>query len=145
MPRYRINYVARSTKDALNQSLAVDRRSVLPIPHRDRAYSETEYEDQIDARTPSEALASFFEQHVEYREEVMIKGADGRAHAIEGVADYDPGTVYLWIEDDHMFMEYQGIEEMTPGKVVCPMCNGSGEIDEHLVDSYGEIAERESA
>ena len=145
MPRYRINYVARSTKDPLNQSFATESRSALPIPLRDRAFSETEYEDQVDARTSAEALNLFFEQHVEYREGVMVKGSDGRAHPIEGVSDYDPGTIYLWIEDDHMMMEYQGIEEMTPGLVVCPMCNGSGEVDGHLVDSYDEIAERGSA
>jgi len=145
MPRYRINYIARSTKDPLNQSFAIESRSALPVPHRDRAFSETEYEDQIEATSPPEALNLFFEQHVEYREDVMIKGTDGRAHPIEGLADYDPGTVYLWIEDHHMMMEYQGIEEMTPGLVVCPMCNGSGEVDEHLVDSYDEIAQREGA
>ena len=70
-------------------------------------------------------------------------GADGRSHPIEGVADYNPGSVYLWIEDG-MMMEYQGIEEMTPGKAICPMCNGSGEIDESLADSYDEIAGRKS-
>ncbi|MDP9180178.1 MAG: hypothetical protein M3O21_00430 [Chloroflexota bacterium] len=71
-------------------------------------------------------------------------GADGRSHPIEGVADYNPGSVYLWIEDG-MMMEYQGIEEMTPGKAICPMCNGSGEINESLADSYAESADRKNA
>ena len=43
-----------------------------------------------------------------------------------------------------MMMEYQGIEEMTPGKAICPMCNGSGEIDESLADSYADSADRKN-
>jgi hypothetical protein len=73
----------------------------------------------------------------------MMLGADGRSHPIGGVAAYDPGTVYLWIEDG-MMMEYQGIEEMTLGKAICPMCNGSGEIDKSLADSYAESASRDN-
>jgi hypothetical protein len=140
MPSYRVNYLGRSS-NAPGSGAAND----LPnfMTNRQSGLTETEFEDELQATTPAQALVAFFGEHAERREDVMLLGADGRAHAIEGVADYDPGTVYLWIEDGLM-MEYQGIEEMTPGKAICPMCNGSGEIDESLADSYDEIAGRKS-
>ena len=27
---------------------------------------------------------------------------------------------------------------MTPGKAICPMCNGSGEVDEAVVEEYAD-------
>jgi hypothetical protein len=140
MPSYRVNYVGRSS-NAPGAGAPND----LPnfMTNRQSGLTETEFEDELKATTPAQALGAFFGDHTERREDVMMLGADGRAHAIEGVADYNPGTVYLWIEDG-MMMEYQGIEEMRPGKAICPMCNGSGEIDESLADSYAKIAGRKS-
>lgn len=143
MPRYRINYIARTTERPFaDSSQLIDPYTRIPVSHGE--IHETQYKDEIDGRTPAEALDAFFWQHVERREDVMIKGTDGVAHEIEGVADFDPEIAYLWIENGEM-MEYQGLEEMTPGTVICPMCNGSGEIDENLVDFYEEIAAEESA
>ena len=140
MPSYRVNYVGRSS-NAPGSGAPND----LPnfMTNRQSGLTETEFEDEFQAATPAQALEAFFGEHAERRENVMMLGADGRSHPIEGVADYDPGTVYLWIEDG-MMMEYQGIEEMTPGKAICPMCNGSGEIDESLADSYAESASSDS-
>ncbi len=141
MPRYRVNYVGRSPN-----SLGSGAPNDLPnfMTNRQSGLTETEFEDELQATTPALALAAFFAEHAERREDVMMLGSDGRSHPIGGVADYEPGTVYLWIEDG-MMMEYQGIEEMTPGKAICPMCNGAAEIDETLADRYDEIAGRMSA
>jgi hypothetical protein len=140
MPSYRVNYLGRSS-NAPGSGAPND----LPnfMTNRQSGLTETEFEDELQATTPEQALGAFFGEHTERREDVMMLGADGRAHAIEGVTDYDPDTVYLWIEDG-MMMEYQGIEEMTPGKAICPMCNGSGEIDEAVADDYDKIAGRKS-
>ncbi len=141
MPSYRVNYVGRSST-ALGSGAPND----LPnfMTNRQSGLTETEFEDELQATTPAQALTAFFGEHAGRSEDVMMLGADGRSHPIEGVADYDPGTAYLWIEDG-MMMEYQGIEEMTSGKAICPMCNGSGEIDETLADSYDESAARKNA
>ncbi len=141
MPRYRVNYVGRSAN-----SLGSGAPNDLPnfMTNRQSGLTETEFEDELQAATPAQALEAFFGEHAGRREGVMMLGADGRSHPLDGVADYDPGTIYLWIEDGEL-MEYQGIEEMTPGKAICPICNGSGEIDETLVDRYAEIAGRMSA
>src|ERR1700730_14600274 len=146
MPRYRVNYVGRSeVQPGMGPELGLPDHLGLPnfMSNRRTGLSETEFEDEIEAKSPPRALDEFFSQHAERREDVMVLGADGRSHAIEGVADYDPGTVYIWLEDG-MMMEYQGIEEMTPGKAICPMCNGSGEIDEAVADDYDKIAGRKS-
>jgi hypothetical protein len=141
MPRYRVNYIGRSPN-----SPGSGAPNDLPnfMTNRQSGLTETEFDDELQATTPAQALTAFFGEHTERREDVMMLGADGRSHPIEGVADYNPGSVYLWIEDG-MMMEYQGIEEMTPGKAICPMCNGSGEIEESLAYSYDEIAGRMSA
>ncbi|HEY8768303.1 MAG TPA: hypothetical protein VIP09_13750 [Dehalococcoidia bacterium] len=140
MPSYRVNYVGRSST-APGAGAPTD----LPnfMTNRQSGLTETEFEDELQATSPAQALEAFFGEHVERREDVKMLGADGRSHPIEGVADYNPRSVYLWIEDG-MMMEYQGIEEMTPGKAICPMCNGSGEIDESLADSYADSADRKN-
>jgi hypothetical protein len=44
---------------------------------------ETEFEDELQATTPAQALTAFFGEHAERHEDVRMLGADGRAHAIE--------------------------------------------------------------
>jgi hypothetical protein len=139
MPSYRVNYVGRSSNAP---GFGADNDLPNFMTNRQSGLTETEFEDELQAPTSAKALEAFFGENAERRDDVMMLGADGRSHPIEGVADYDPGTVYLWIEDG-MMMEYQGIEEMTPGKAICPMCNGSGEIDESLADSYIKSADQE--
>lgn len=146
MPRYRINYLSR-TEESPGSSSADAQLLLNPVARmtfaRERLY-ETEFQDEVEAMSPAAALDAFFWQHADRREDVMIKASDGRGYPIEGLADYDPGTIYLWIEDN-WFMEYQSLEEMTAGRVICPMCNGDGELEESLVDFYDEIRESTNA
>ena len=70
----------------------------------------------------------------------------GESRAVEGLS-YDPHKTYIWVENGKL-MEYQGLDEATPGKVSCPLCDGSGEVtveaaDEYLGEYGEEIAERE--
>lgn len=143
MPSYRINYLGRTRQspgtEPGNQPFYANPAYVAA--RGESVFFETEFQDEVDASTPASALDAFFWQHADRREDVMLKGNDGRGHPIEGVADYDPNTIYIWIEDN-WFMEYQGIEELKPGRVPCPMCNGDGEIEETLVDFYDEISGR---
>lgn len=145
MPRYRINYLGRTEESpGSNPGDAQLRVNALArMSFGTQRFYETEFQDEVDAISPAAALDAFFWQHADRREDVMIKGSDGRPQPIEGLADYDPGTIYLWIEDN-WFMEYQGIEALSLGKAVCPMCNGDGELEESLADFYDEIAGRKS-
>jgi hypothetical protein len=147
MPRYRINYLGRTeerpgSNPGGDQQLRVN--AVARMSFGTQRFYETEFQDEIEGISPAAALDAFFWQHTDRRGDVMIKASSGRGQPIEGLADYDPGTVYIWIEDN-WFMEYQGIEELRSGKAPCPMCNGDGEIDESLVDFYEEMAGRKSA
>jgi hypothetical protein len=33
-------------------------------------------------------------------------------------------------------MEYQGVDEATPGLVTCPLCGGEGEVEESVADEF---------
>ena len=33
-------------------------------------------------------------------------------------------------------MEYQGMDETTPGMVTCPLCGGEGEVEEEIADEF---------
>lgn len=113
MPRYRINYLGRTEEspagNAADAQLLLNPATRMTFG-RQRLY-ETEFQDEVEAISPAAALDAFFWQHADRREDVMIKGSDGRPQPIEGLAYYDPGTAYIWIEDN-WFMEYQGIEEL---------------------------------
>jgi hypothetical protein len=91
VPSYRVNYLGRSS-NAPGSSAPND----LPnfMTNRQSGLTETEFVDELQAATPAQALTAFFGEHAQRREDVMMLGADDRAHAIEGVADYDPRTVY---------------------------------------------------
>lgn len=139
MPHYRVFYVGRSpngpgTPDWWRSE--INAYGVRRTPH----LSKTEFEDVIEARNPAAALEQFFENHVERREDVQYLGRDFKGHPIRGVEDYRPEYTYLWIEDD-MMMEYQGVDEMTPGLVSCPLCNGSGEVDSGVAEYWDETLE----
>jgi hypothetical protein len=36
-------------------------------------------------------------------------------------------------------LEYQGIDEATPGMVTCPLCNGHGEVDQDTAAEFDEV------
>ena len=54
---------------------------------------------------------------------------------------YDAAKTYIWIENGKL-MEYQGLDEGTPGMVSCPLCEGVGEVTAEVADEYvGEYGE----
>src|SRR5207249_11458422 len=125
--------------------------SALPLSgaYRPGDYvSETEWEEEVDAPNTDGALDSFFKEHVRDNSELMWLDDEGESRPVEGVT-YDAGKTYIWIEDGKL-MEYQGLDEATPGMVSCPVCEGVGEVtakvaDEFLADYGEEMAEEGQA
>jgi hypothetical protein len=125
------------------------RRGVAGINLYGRAedYSgETEWEETVEARSESGALEEFFKEHGPRAEDISIVEETGEVRALSGADAFDPDRTYIWIEDGKL-MEYQGIDEATPGMVTCPLCEGAGEVDEELarefLEEYGEEGEGE--
>ena len=134
MPTYRVYYAER-VPGAGGSS---DPFSAIPTHRADRAteyVQETEWEEEVEAKNKTAALEAFFRDHARDRSEVMWVDEDGESRAIEGVSDYDPDKTYIWIENEKL-MEYQGIDEATPGLVTCPLCDGQGEVDEDTADEF---------
>jgi len=139
---YRIYYAEREVGDRRPG----DPASVSPLykAYRPGDYvSETEWEEEVEAPNTDGALDSFFREHVRDNSELMWVDDDGESRPVEGVT-YDADKTYIWIENGKL-MEYQGIDEATPGMVSCPLCEGAGEVtteiaDEFLAD-YGEEPE----
>src|SRR3990172_3082739 len=96
--------------------------------------SETRWEEEVEARNAAEALAAFFREHVADSEQVMWVDEAGASRRIEGL-EYDPEKTYIWIEEDRL-MEYEGMDEATPGMVACPLCGGEGEVEEALAEEF---------
>lgn len=143
MPTYRIYYAEREVGD---QHLG-DPFSILAAgrTYRRDYVRETEWEEEVDARNRDGALDSFFKEHVRDNSELMWVDEEGESRPVEGVT-YDADKTYVWIENGKL-MEYQGIDEATPGLVSCPLCEGTGEVtaeiaDEYLAD-YGEAIDEE--
>ena len=149
MPTYRIYYAERDPSTPVDTA-----RYTSPA---ERLYSlgraggtrieETEWEEEIEARDRAAALEAFFAGHVGSRSDVMWVDANADSHPVEGVDAYNPEKTYIWIENDKL-MEYQGIDEATPGMTACPLCEGAGEVtvevaDEYLAEYGEEIAEQE--
>jgi hypothetical protein len=126
MPPYRIYYAQRATAA---WSLGDDN------PY------ENELEDTIEADSPVDALDAFFRQHAPDRKRIRVAEEDGRLFAFDGW-DFDPTATYVWMEADTL-MEYQGIDEATPGMATCPLCNGHGEVEEELAEEFYELWEGE--
>ncbi|MDO8615217.1 MAG: hypothetical protein Q7T33_05710 [Dehalococcoidia bacterium] len=137
MPTYRIYYAERE----VNHPAARDPSMVTAAARLYRAnaeyVSETEWEEEVEAKSESGALEAFFRDHLSDRREVHIVEEDGEAHPVEGVGGYDPDRTYIWVEQGKL-MEYQGLDERTPGKVTCPLCDGTGEVDEEVADEFLE-------
>ncbi len=147
MPTYRVYYAERQlgasdTSDSFSQMPTV--RGTRPTDY----HSDTEWEEEVEGRNTSEALEAFFREHVRDRREVRWVDERGESRPIEGVSDYESDKAYIWIEDQKL-MEYQGIDEATPGMVACPLCDGAGEVtletaDEYLAGSDEELTEEGS-
>ena len=133
MPTYRIYYAEREVGDKRTG----DTVSALPLS---RAYrpgdyvSETEWEEEVDARNADGALDSFFKQHVRDNADLRWVDDEGESRPVEGVT-YDAHKTYIWVEDGKL-MEYQGMDEATPGMVSCPLCEGTGEVTAEIADEY---------
>jgi hypothetical protein len=131
MARFRVFYIERQPKDGGQ----IDLRATGARPGD--YLKETDWEEQVEAANATAALDSFFRDHANQTDGVMIVEEDGRGHAVEGL-DYDPDRTYIWIEEGKM-MEYQGMAEATAGKVSCPLCDGSGEVDEEIAQEFTDI------
>ncbi len=136
MPSYRIYYAEREVK-------GMDARNVLEHAYGGSAggafdpdaVRETEWEETYDARNPEGALKGFFNDHAGPGGRVFIAEEDGEARELGSFEEYDPDRTYLWIEDGKL-MEYQGLDESTPGMVACPLCDGTGEVEEAVAVQY---------
>jgi hypothetical protein len=134
VPTYRVYYAERDPTTPGPPSHYARRSSAFGGTDT-AAFSETEWEEEVEAKDAVAALEAFFRDHARNRSDVMWLDEDGQSRQIEGVSDYDPDKTYIWIEDDKL-MEYQGIDEATPGMVTCPLCDGQGEVDEETADEF---------
>jgi hypothetical protein len=133
VPTYRVYYAELEPK--VFPEAPFPRNPEYPLP-RDY-YRKTEWEEEVEAPNLASALDEFFKEHVRDNSELMWVGEDGEAHPVTGL-DYDPEKTYIWMEEGKM-MEYQGVDEATPGMVTCPLCGGEGEVDEELAAEFEEV------
>ena len=148
MPTYRVYYAERQAtgEDVTSPYHGIGRGRIGRFGQRDNAgYEETEWEEEVEAADVASALDSFFKEHVRDNTELMWVDDAGESRPVEGLA-YDPERTYIWIEDGKL-MEYQGIDETTPGMVTCPLCGGEGEVEEEIAEEFlaenGEEGEEE--
>lgn len=137
MPTYRIYYAERDPStpvDTARYTSPAERLYSLGRAGGSRI-DETEWEEEIEGRDRAAALEAFFAGHVGSRSEVMWVDANGDSHPIEGVGDYQPEKTYIWLEKNKL-MEYQGLDEATPGMTACPLCEGAGEVSVEVADEY---------
>ena len=133
VPTYRVYYAAREPKDSAFRADAARAYRGVSSDY----FAETEWEEEVEARNSEEALEAFFGEHIKDRSEVMLVDEDGEARPLEGLEEYDWERTYIWMEDGKL-MEYQGLDEATPGKVTCPLCEGAGEVDEEVAEEFLE-------
>jgi hypothetical protein len=136
MPTYRVYYAERQPTEDDRALFQSGRLGGLGISRQD-SYAETEWEEEIEADSEVEALDAFFRSHAPDRSHIGVLDTDGNATEMEGW-DFNPDATYIWTEQDKM-MEYQGIDEATPGMVTCPLCNGHGEVEEATAAEFDEV------
>lgn len=130
MPTYRIYYAERELNEPDPISFLDQLRR---LGHYEvEAYSQTDWEEKVEGRNKWEALETFFRDHVRSADEVMEVDDRGRTRPL---GDLNPDRTYIWIEEGKL-MEYQGMEEATPGMVDCPLCEGSGEVPEETAEEF---------
>ena len=134
MPTYRIYYAEREPTEDDRSLFQAGRLGGLGL-QRQEPYSETEWEEEVEGRDLAAALGAFFRAHGSDRSQVMQVDENGESQPLTGVADYEPDKTYIWIENNKL-MEYQGIDEATPGMVSCPLCEGAGEVTAEVADEY---------
>jgi hypothetical protein len=139
VPTYRIYYAEREVGDR-HDGGPLGNIPPYRSTRRTDYVSETEWEEEVDATSAEVALDSFFKEHIRDNSELMWLDDEGESRAVEGLT-YDPDKTYIWIEDGKL-MEYQGLDEGTPGMVSCPLCEGAGEVTAEVADEYlGEYGE----
>jgi len=134
MPTYRVFYAERMPHGARDWMRVYGLRragaGLEEVRHR-----EIEWEEELEAKSAAEALDAFFREHVQDRTQVMWLDETGQSHELQGLEDYDAEKTYIWIEDDKL-MEYQGMDETTPGMVTCPLCGGEGEVVAEVAEEF---------
>ncbi len=135
MPKYRIYYTERKLKDSSARPGLVE--EYLRLLTGDEHVSQTEWEEEVEAKNAQAALEAFFDEHVPERSMVHIVEEDGRDYPIKGVGDFDPNRTYVWLEDG-AFLYFDGMDEVKHGMTTCPLCEGAGEVDEEVADEFLE-------
>jgi hypothetical protein len=132
--RYRVYYTERMPRGARDwmRTLGYGRAGARL---EELEHEQTEWEEQVDAESPVEALDAFMRDHAGRREDVMLVDEFGESRPLEGIEDFDPGRSYVWIEDDKL-MEYAGMDESTPGMSTCPLCDGEGEVPDDVAEEF---------
>jgi hypothetical protein len=133
VPTYRIYYAERESTEDDRSLFQAGRLGGLGL-HRQEPYSETEWEEEVEGADASGALDAFFREHIRDNSELMWLDERGDGHPVEGLS-YEPTKTYIWIENGKL-MEYQGLDEGTPGMVSCPLCEGAGEVTAEVAEEY---------
>ncbi|KPK46799.1 MAG: hypothetical protein AMJ77_05125 [Dehalococcoidia bacterium SM23_28_2] len=137
MPNFRIYYVARRPHGI---QLDSEYTRSMEEPRGLLRHGEMNWEEDIEARNPREALRIFFEEHLERQSDLAYIDEEGRTQRPHRFDDFDPDRTYVWTEDDRL-MEFQGIENLEGGLVPCPLCGGSGEVTPEVAKEFEEIEE----
>jgi hypothetical protein len=135
MARYRIFYAEHGPADDKSLTVAPEETAFNPSDNGDDSEEESEWEESYDAPSAEGALAGFFADHAPDSSNIALVEEDGNTSPVGG--GFDPDRTYIWVEDGSL-MEYQGIQEATPGTVSCPLCDGTGEVDEAAAEEYAE-------
>ena len=131
MPTYRIHYVERKAGTRTGHFL---RHYFGDSVAGHDPFQVAEWEEEIEAASPASALDIFFRDRVRDNGELMWVDDEGNSRPVQGVR-YDPALRYIWIEDGKL-MEYRDIEEAKAGTVICPLCDGAGEVDEEIAAEF---------
>ncbi len=136
MPKYRIFYIERTVDPrALYRYYNTPAQSP-ESRWRGEQVHQANWEEEIEASNAVEALETFFREHAGGRDDVLRLDHElGKGIPIDSFRGYETDETYLWTEDDKL-MEYEGIEAMTFGRTICPLCQGRGGIDHALADYY---------
>jgi hypothetical protein len=129
MTTYRIFYVEHTPK---SHEAGADVRDLYVLDEEE--FEDSEWEETYEGGNSERALAGFFQDHAPSGD-IRIIEEDSALRDVGGNEGFDPDRTYLWVEDGRL-MEYQGMEEATPGMVACPMCDGTGEVTEAEAEDY---------
>jgi hypothetical protein len=135
MSTYRILYAEREFKGLEGGNLLERIYGSAGGGFESSEVTETDWEETYDGRDASTALAAFFRDHTEGKDAVRILEEHGGARSVEENEEWDPDRTYVWVEEGKL-MEYQGLDEATPGMVSCPLCDGAGEVAEAIAQDY---------